>query len=69
MLLTIRVLILGNEFQEVRRFHKKTKDNLKKQFGEMVYNLSQFATSNRRMAELNIGVNTWEDFEDEDESW
>ena len=35
----------------------------------MVYNLSQFATSNRRMAELNIGVNTWEDFEDEDESW
>lgn len=47
----------------------KTKDNLKKQFGEMVYNLSQFATSNRRMAELNIGVNTWEDFEDEDESW
>lgn len=29
MLRIIKVLILGNEFQEGRRFHKKTKDNLK----------------------------------------
>lgn len=29
MLLTIEILILGNEFQEGLRFHKKTKDNLK----------------------------------------
>lgn len=47
----------------------KEKDNLKKQFGEMVYNLSQFATSNRRMAELAIRINTWDDSGNEDESW